>query len=790
MVKKIIKICLVFTLIVTASAGGYLFYRLKKSVPKYEGELTLDILKAPVRVEYDEYGIPHLKAQSELDARRALGYLMARERLFQMDIYRLVAKGELSKVVGADALIMDKLYRVLGLRRVSERWLKEGVLGEAALTQLNAFFDGVNAFAAEGELPFEYLLLGRTPERFGPVDALSFVGYMAYSFNVPARQDLLLTDFEAKFGAEAVNKLRGEPYKVRQMTASVDASHLGEKLSANLAQLEALFDRFGRIEGSNAWVLSGDRSESGFPILASDPHISFTLPNLWFEAHLEFDRDGERTSEYGHFLPLIGVPVMAHNERYGWGLTMSFIDDMDFYQEKFSEDRGQVLYKGEWTPVTQVEEVIEIKGQADLKLVIDQTPHGPVVDSVFDTKDVSVWWAYTQMDNQAITGFFQMGRAKNHEEFAQAVSLGGGPGMNVLYADRDGHIGHWMFGQIPLRPVGNRGDFLQRGDDGSADFLGKLPFVAKPHRLDPPSGVIVSANQRPPGSDESIVGDYQSPDRYNTISAILGQKERWNTDELTKVQTLALNLSEDWKRKILISDLKMSGQQLARPELLSELEAWDGISHAHARAPLIYHHWLFVVERMLLDELSEEEFYGFCRLNAEMKALARLLETEDDSWWDLKSTPDVVERRQDIVTASWFKMIEELEEELGANPSNWRWGDMHGLPFVHPLGVKGILSKFLTYGPYPASGAFNNINNLRRIGCSEGHIIRAGPSTRRLVDFKDATISKGVLPLGNSGHLLGEHFKDQLPLFLAGEYREQQMLFSEKRKVLNLLPKK
>lgn len=790
MFKKLVKFILFFTLILGIGAGSYLYYRLKKGVPQYQGELSLDILKAPVRVEYDDYGIPHVKAQSELDARRALGYLMARERLFQMDLYRLVAKGELSKVVGSDALIMDKLYRVLGLRRVSEQWLKEDVLGQEALTQLNAFFEGVNAFAAEGNLPFEYLLLGRTPERFGPVDALSFVGYMAYSFNVPARQDLLLTDLSAKFGFDAINRLRGEPFIAKKMTASLDAKAIGPALTHNLAALESLFDRFGRIEGSNAWVLSGERSESGFPILASDPHISFTLPNLWFEAHLEFDRSGERVNEYGHFLPLIGVPVMAHNERYGWGLTMSFIDDMDFYQEKFNDSRDQVLFKGEWTPVTKLVERIEVKGAGTVDLEILETPHGPLVDSIFDTKDVSVWWAYTQKDNRAITGFFEMGRAKNYEEFSRAVSLGGGPGMNVLYADREGHIGHWMFGQIPLRPEGNRGDFLQRGDDGSSEFLGKLPFIAKPHQLDPPTGVIVSANQRPPGSDASIVGDYQSPDRYNTISAMLSQKERWNTDELERIQTLAFNLSEDWKRKTLINDLRSSGKKLTHPELLSELEAWDGISNAHARAPLIYHHWLFVVERMLLDEFSEDEFYGFCRLNAELKALARLLEDGDDAWWDLKSTTDKVEKRADIVTLSWFKMIEELSYELGSNPENWHWGDMHGLPFVHPLGVRGILSKFLTYGPYPASGAFNNINNLRRIGCSEGHIIRAGPSTRRLIDFKDSHISKGVLPLGNSGHLLGEHFKDQLPLYLAGGYREQQMTFNSERKVLNLLPKK
>lgn len=790
MLKKLVKYVLLFVFVTTLCGGGYLYYRLQRAIPSYEGELTLDILAAPVRVEYDDYGIPHVKASSELDARRALGYLMARERLFQMDIYRLIAKGELSKVIGPDALILDKLYRTLGMRRVSERWIKEGVLGEVALEQLEAFFEGVNAFASEGNLPFEYLLLGRTPERFGAVDALSFIGYMAYSFNVPARQDLLLSQFEAKFGFEAVNALRGEPHEARQMTASVDASRLGPDLTKNLAAMEALFDRFGRIEGSNAWVLSGERSESGFPILASDPHISFTLPSLWFEAHLEFDRAGERISEYGHFLPLIGVPVMAHNERYGWGLTMSFIDDMDFYQEKFNESRDQVLYRGEWTKVERVKEVIEVKGAKPLELDIAVTPHGPLVDHVFDTKDVSVWWAFTQMDNRAITSFFEMGRAKNYEEFAKAVSLGGGPGMNVLYADREGHIGHWMFGQIPLRPQGNRGDFLQRGDDGSSEFLGPLPFAAKPHQLDPPTGVIVSANQRPPGSDPSIVGDYQSPDRYNTISAVLAQKERWNIDELTHVQTLSYNLSEDWKRKILISDLKASGKKLAHPELLSELEAWDGISHAHARAPLIYHHWLYVVERLLLDELDDEEFLGFCRLNAEMKALSRLLESEDSSWWDLKESEGKIEGRREVVSLAWFKMIEELKDELGENPQNWRWGKMHGLPFVHPLGVKGVLSKILTYGPYPASGAFNNVNNLRRIGCSEGHIIRAGPSTRRLVDFKDSTLSKGVLPLGNSGHLLSKHFKDQLPLYLKGEYREQQMSFSDDRKVLHLLPGK
>lgn len=787
MLKKVIGATCALLFLTLAAAGGYLYYRLKTAIPSYEGELVLDILEAPVQIELDEWGIPHIVAQSELDARRALGYLMARERLFQMDLYRLAAKGELASLVGADALVLDRLYRVLGLRRTSEKWLEDKVVTGELLEVMNAYFSGVNAFLKEGNLPFEYLLLGRTPEEFGPVDALSFVGYMAYSFSVSAKQDLLLPQLEAKFGAKRVESLRGE--------SSTDNRHLNaqipynQKVISHLSNIEQWHERLGRIEGSNAWVLSGDRTESGFPILASDPHISFTLPNLWFEAYLEFPRKNETVKEYGHFLPLIGVPVMAHNQHFGWGLTMSFIDDMDFYQEKFNEDRTQVLYKNEWVDISKVTETIKVKGEEEVVLEIPVTPHGPLVDHVFETKDVSAWWAFTDQDNRAIEAFFDMGRARNHGEFSQAIAKGGAPGMNVLYADREGHIGWWMFGKVPLRGYGVRADFMGRGDDGGHDILGALPFAAKPFMLDPPTGVIVSANQRPLRSSPSIVGDYQSMDRFNTISTLLEDKERWSVSELKGVQTANFNIEEEWKRGILLSDMAKVKGTISRVHLLEEVKKWDGISDSESLGALLFQHWIFLLERELLDELTEEEFLGFCRINAEIKAIGRLLQRSDDPWWDVAITKDVIEKREDVVLLAWNEMIRDLESELGSDESDWQWGKLHQIPFAHPLAIGVVLKELLTYGPYPASGAFNNVNNLRRIGCGEGHTIRAGPSTRRLVDFAHPEESLGVLPLGNSGHLLSPYFMNQRELFLKGEYRPQVMKVKNAVKRLVLRPK-
>lgn len=787
MFKRVSVGLLALVIFLGLSASSYLYYRLKKSIPSYEGELTLAVLEAPVNVSLDEWGIPHIEAQSELDARRALGYLMARERLFQMDLYRLAAKGELAALIGADALVIDRLYRVLGLRRTSERWIAEGMLSPELTQTLEAYFEGVNAFVAEDNLPFEYLLLGHRPEKFGLADALSFVGYMAYSFSVSAKQDLLLPQLEARLGRARVELLRGETSSDnRTLTAStVYRPELIERLGA----LEAWHERLGRIEGSNAWVLSGERTESGFPILASDPHISVTLPNLWFEAHLKFPRAGETLQEYGHFLPLIGVPAMAHNQHYGWGLTMSFIDDMDFYQEKINSERTQVMYQNEWHDLEFAQEVIKVKGAEDVVLDIALTPHGPLVDEALETKDVSVWWAFTEGDNRAIEAFFDMGRAQNSSEFAQAVAKGGAPGMNVLYADRQGHIGWWMFGKIPLRGYEQRGDFMGEGSDGSADILGELPFAAKPFMLNPPEGVIVSANQRPVRSGRALVGDYQSPARYNTISQVLSEKERWSLSELKRVQTLAYNVEEEWKRALLISDLKIMGVPEQSRALFEELQKWDGISEHNSRPALLYHHWLLTLERLLLDELTDEEFFGFCRLNAEVKALDRLLQRADDPWWDVEKSADKVERRADVVALAWSEMLRDLGEKLGTNSQKWQWGQLHSLPFVHPLGVRGPLASLLTYGPYPASGAYDNVNNLRRIGCAEDHTIRAGPSTRRLIDFANPAESLGVLPLGNSGHLLSPYFMNQRELFLNGEYRPQRFEVNSAAKTLILRPK-
>ena len=523
--KKKLKIGLflfaIFILIVLV--GGYEF--VKARVPQMSGELTLRNLEGPVEVIRDQNGIPHISAKSNRDAFRALGYVMASERLFQMEMSRRLAQGELSELFGEKALATDKLFRNLGLKSESIKMINKKLAANSydpqMMEEVGAFYDGINQFIETGPSPIEFVLLGLKPRPFSMVDGQSFVGLMGFSFGIAIMTEPLLTKLVTRIGGDLVEDLRNEKIPGNQTRVVNFESTLSKKVLKIIADLEKGFNLF---EGSNGWVLSGKRTVSGAPLFANDPHISYSQPGVWFEAHIKTPT----FETYGHFLSLVPFPVLSHNRERAWGLTMSLTDDMDLYKENINLQEKTYVYKDETRSLSERTEVIKVKGAPDFQMNVFSTHHGPVLDYALSEavaeKSLALQWTFYDEGNDPLTTMFKMGRAKDMAEFKEAVATGKAPGLNILYADKK-NIGWWMYGEIWKKRAGLKSDFILNGQNGEDEILESMTFEEKPHLENPTSGMIISANSRPEGFPEAKRGDWQPDDRYKTIQNVLLHKE-------------------------------------------------------------------------------------------------------------------------------------------------------------------------------------------------------------------------------------------------------------------------
>lgn len=781
--KNYLKIWIIILSLIVLLAVGFVFYFVKSSQAPMDGELALKNLKGSVSVIRDQYGIPHIKATTMLDAYRALGFVSASERLFQMEMERRMANGELSEIFGRRTLDSDKLFRTLGLKSTMAEMLQKKAAAHTIdpemERELDAFYDGVNQFQERGKLPIEFDILGIKPRPFSALDGYSFIGLMSFSFGVANTAEPLLTKLRARLGEDLVNDLRTDetPAEIRekeklkqqekqQKEKSKRFVYNNSPVSKILADLEEGFPLF---EGSNGWLLAGKRSKSGFPILANDPHITYSHPGVWFEAHLMVNN----YETYGHFLSILPFPVLAHNHDRGWGLTMSLADDMDLYRETLNPKFKSYQFKDKAVPYHERFERIQVKGEKAHEMVVLETQHGPIMDEVFSDpadKSIALKWAFRSPENDPMYALFRMGRARSMEEFKAAVALGKAPGLNVLYADKK-NIGWWMFGEIAKKSKHTPSDFILDGSSGLDEYIGVLSFEEKPHLENPPSGIIVSANARPvgiPPLPDDLRGDFQPDDRYKSLSALLNQKEVWSVEELKEIQTLSLNL----ENKLILTELlkEIDFRNLWKKErgqaYLEILKKWDFISDKDAVAPALYYTWCREIMKILLRDFSSDELEAYARLPHSWGFIKRVVLHPESPWWKK------FDRRR-VFTEGFNNTIESLRQQLGDDSSNWSWGHLHTLEFIHPIGRVKPFNKIFNVGPIEMSGAAHEINNQKQAGVRDGFKIKAGPSTRRIIDFSDAGKAWGILPIGNSGHIFSPFYKDQVELFSKGLYREE-----------------
>ncbi|CAG8869344.1 penicillin acylase family protein [Pseudomonas fluorescens] len=793
--KRSLTALALLIVMLAAGAGGYLYSK----QPSRQGMVELQHLQGSVTVRYDERGVPHIRADNETDLYRALGYVHAQDRLFQMEVLRRLARGELAEVLGPKLLDTDKLMRSLRIRERAETYFANLDKQSPSFIAMQAYLDGINQYQDSHAKPVEFDVLGIPKRPFTAQDTISIAGYMAYSFAAAFRTEPLLTFVRDQLGPEYLNifDLDWQPKGVLNGTAPSLASADWKDLNA-LARLseQALADNgLPQFEGSNAWVVAGSRTQTGKPLLAGDPHIRFSAPSVWYEAHLS----APGFELYGHYQALMPFASLGMNRDFGWSITMFQNDDLDLIAEKVNPDNpNQVWYRGKWVDMTTSEQQIAVKGQAPVTLILRQSPHGPIVNDALGSgtgkTPIAMWWAFLESQNPILEGFYQLNRADTLAKARGAAAKIQAPGLNVVWANAKGDIGWWAAAQLPKRPAGVRPWFILDGSTAEADKDGFYPFTANPQEENPARGYIVSANFQPVSpTGMEIPGYYNLADRGQQLNRQLSEKAvKWDLENSQKLQ---LGTTTAYGPRLLAPLLPVLREVVSDPaelKLVEQLAQWKGDYPLDSTSATLFNQFLFnLADATMRDELGNDFFETLLSTRVIDAALPRLAASTDSPWWDNRSTLGK-ETRADTVKAAWLASLAHLKSTLGADASQWQWGSAHTLTHGHPLGQQKPLDLVFNVGPFAAPGTHEVPNNLSaKIGPAPWPVTY-GPSTRRLIDFADPAHSLTVNPVGQSGVLFDSHYDDQAEAYIEGMYFQAHLndeeVTANTRSTLKLLP--
>lgn len=779
--KRLLKwsLLLLFGLIILALIAASVYVYGKRVQRSGSGELGG--LSAEVTVQYDERGVPHIEAKNEADLYRALGYVHAQDRLFQMEMARRLARGELAEVLGPKLVDTDRLFRTLGIRKHAADYAAKLDKNSAPVKALNAYLDGINQYQASHTVPLEFDLLGIPRRPFTAEDTIAVSGYMAYSFAAAFRTEPVLTQIRDQLGPDYLRifDLSWHPQGVIKSVPQLSQSDWANLQHIAVTSQQAL-EEFGlpQLEGSNAWVVAGNKTASGKPLLAGDPHIAYSVPAVWYEAHLKMPG----FELYGHHQVLNPFALLGHNKQFGWSLTMFQNDDLDLIAEKVNpQNANQVWIKGQWVDMQSREEIIKVKGSDPVRLQLRSSPHGPIITDAFRdnfrNNPVAMWWAFLETENPVLNAFYELNRANTQSLASQAVSKIHAPGLNVVWASTNGDIAWWAAAKLVRRPADVNPAFILDGSSAEADKPGYYDFTDNPHEINPERGFIVSANQQPlPSANFAIPGYYNLPERARRLEYLLAKPGiKWDAKNS---QALQLDTRTEYGSQILQNLLPVLLRQVSDAEgrrLLDQLEKWDGSYQINSVAPVIFSQLLYQVSfAAMADELGDVQFKNLLRTRALDMALPRLLADEHSPWWDNRTTP-AVESRDDIIRLAWRDSIAHLQNTFGKDSKQWTWGRAHTLTHKHPLGQQKPLDRLFNVGPFAAPGGREVPNNLSGpIGPAPWEVTY-GPSTRRLIDFADASKALGINPVGQSGVWFDAHYNDQAAGFVAGNYVQQYL---------------
>lgn len=775
-IKRILLVLVIVIVVIAIGLFAYIFH-LK---PKYEGELQLKNLEKETTVYFDDFGVPHIYADSEKDAMTALGYAHAQERLWQMELLRRIAPGRLSEIFGGVALKNDKFFAGIGIEEASATAIAKLDKDSESYKLTQAYLDGINQYLEEGVTPIEFTLVGVKKQKFTIEDVYNIFGYMSFSFAMAQKTDPLLTDIKNKYGAEYLKDLgiEGE-FNTTRIKISKERA---EEYSVISKSITAMLDEspVPAFVGSNSWVVGPRKSKSGKVIFANDPHIGFSQPATWYEAHLVTPQH----ELYGCYLAGTPFPLLAHNRDYAYGLTMFENDDIDFYLEKNKlDDSSQYQTPNGFSKYEIRKKTIKVKDSSDVIITVKSTRHGPVMNGFMERLEkknpIAMSWTYTREPIQILEAAYGLSHAKNTTDFKKAVSLIAAPGLNVMYGDAKGNVGWWASGKLYRHNEGVNTHLILNGADGKDDIKEFLDFEKNPSSENPEWGYVYSANNQPEAIDNGFLypGYYLPEDRAKRISGILDARSDWDKEAISKM--IFDNTSDVAVEvvKNLVSVLNHETLSKEEKQVLNVLKSWKGTTNLEDIAPTIYNKWIYLyLKSTFEDEMGKENFDLFLGISTGKQVIANQIKNENSVWWDNIQTKNKKETRTDIISKAFRDAVISLKNQLGNNISEWKWGTVHTVEHEHPLGKVKALRGLFNVGPFNSPGSNEVINNLFFGFNDKGkYYTKGGPSTRRIVDFADVENSWSILPTGQSGNPFSKHYDDQAEMYNTGKFRKMKL---------------
>lgn len=771
-VLKVIIYTIVILIAVVITAGLLFISGIKKgALPKYSGELTLNGLTGKVTVYRDERGMPHIYADNEQDLYYAVGFVMAQERLWQMDLIRRATTGRLSEIFGKDFVNTDIFLRSLDMTEKSKMVIASGepVIIEA----MKSFSAGVNAYieSAGSKLPPEFKILSYKPDPWKLEDIANIIGFMGWdlaSQNLGA--DLENYALVKKFGAEKAAQLIPD-WKAVNSYVFPDF-----KLDdASLKKVKALLEDLGKLEangitvfsGSNNWAVSGRKTWTGKPVLSNDMHLDIASPGIWIQMHHVIPG---KLNVTGVVVPGEPFVVDGHNERIAWGMTNLMVDDIDLYNEKINPaDSNQYYFNGEWKSMKVRDELIKIKGGGEVKMKLRFTHRGPVISGFRNVNDAVLSMRWSGFDkSDEIRTCYLLNRASNWQEFRSAISSFRSISQNIVYADVDGNIGLNTGGGIPVRK--DRGTIIRDGQTSEYDWKGYVPFEQMPTSFNPDTGYVASANNKT--VDDSypyyISSEFELPFRINRIRQMLDEKPMFGEDDFKRMITDQHSNYAQLLTPVLLKSLE--GRKDLSPLESSAFEAlkkWDYEMNRDRVAPSVFEFFHYKLQdNLLADELGE--LYGKFDMTYRDYYVFRTIVTGPDEWVDNVNTPEK-ETLDGIIVKSYKDCISYISGKYTADTLNWKWGDIHKIIIRHPLAKVNILDKVfgLNSKAYRIGGAHHTVCPY---SYGEDMVADNGASERHIFNTADWDQSLTVIPTGNSGVPGSEFYLSQTETYLDGKF--------------------
>lgn len=777
-VKKILLLILGLIVFVVIALFGYGFY-LK---PTYEGKQQLKNIQKETTVYFDDFGVPHIYANSQKDAMTALGYVHAQDRLWQMELIRRIAPGRLSEIFGSKALKTDRFFAGLGIDENSEKAIANLDKNSEFYKLALAYVDGINQFMEEGKTPIEFQILGIKKDKFTLKDVHNIFGYMAFSFAMAQKTDPLLTDIRDKWGAEYLKDFGLDGSLGKTQLKNYD--NKSNEYAAISKSLASLLDNspVPAFIGSNSWVIAPQKTKNGKVIFANDPHIAFSQPCTWYEAHI-VTPDYEM---YGYYLAGTPFPLLGHNRDYAYGLTMFENDDIDFFEEESrtvgTNDKNQYKTSNGFQNYKIRKETIKVKDSSDVVFDVRETQHGPIMNDLLEgiknKKPVAIYWIFTQQNNQMLEAPYLLAHAKNLNDFRKGVSLIAAPGLNIMYGDAKGNIAWNTSGKLYKIDKTINSNFILNGTNGVDDKKEFLDFSKNPHAINPSWNYVYSANNQPEAVDGYLYPGYYLPqDRAKRIVQLLEPKNNWTKSDVEKMlndNTSSVTASVTTN---LVAALDSKAFSNNEKQAISILKKWKGSNNLTDIAPTIYQKWIYkYLKNTFQDELGETDFNMLLSTHILKQIIEPQSKNENSVWWDDVTTKNKKETRMEIVTKSFQEAITALEKQLGKDVSSWTWNRVHTLEHQHPLGQVAALRSTFNVGPFEVSGSAEVINNLFFNFTDSGdYQVKGGPSTRRVIDFSDIENSTSILPTGQSGNPFSKHYNDQAEMYAAGKFRKMKL---------------